>query len=775
MSQKFKPQLTVRKNEGTDIRRPRLNFDDTASVTWTVTDDTTNLEIDISATATAASVGANAFTTIDAPAGTDPVATSPTDTLTLTSTGSTVDITGTAGTDTVNFDVDESDLTLDNIGGTLSISKGGTSNTTATAAFDALAPTTTKGDVIVHNGTDNVRLGVGTDGFAIVADSAQSEGIKWAAVAGSSPLTTKGDLFTYDTGDQRLPVGSNDEFLVADSGEATGLRWESTLDIANGGTGETTQTAAFNALDPLTTKGDVIVHNGTNSVRLAVGTDTFLLQADSGASEGVSWVSPSAASSPLTTKGDLFTYDTGDQRLPVGSDGDILAANSSESTGLEWVTGLPSSAGSGTDNEIVRWDGTTALQGSDYSIDDADANEVLLKLNRDDRDLVIQGGSDTLQHVIIRAGQNTPTEVNSIILQHGQNAACNVYINKEGNTSPTNGLTLSGESRTIVGTGGGLTFTYSGEADFNGNVNINGDLFMDEAAGYDINLKEQDATTGGKVVLNFARTSSAVSQIYGKYLNAGFPTLSYPQFEMGNYGFLFDFSGTFFGANVGIFQLGANGDTCRYLFRNNSAQDIMDITGNRNVRFFGAAAPSTGSGVLCIKNAPTAPTASITDGVLLYSEDVSSSAELKVRDEAGNITTLSPHRFELFQPQASEPTPFSYWSINEYLGYRINVDFCRALRDLEAITGNQYIYTDTITQKSWNDEQNALKDKHDAIIADWGYLLDSNGDKIDDGQGGWEKDPEHHDNNGDLLPTPSPYERKEPPQYIKDRIGWTGF
>lgn len=42
--------------------------------------------------------------------------------------------------------------------------------------------------------------------------------------------------------------------------------------IAQGGTGQATQTAAFNALDPLTTQGDLLYHNGTDSVRLAAGT-----------------------------------------------------------------------------------------------------------------------------------------------------------------------------------------------------------------------------------------------------------------------------------------------------------------------------------------------------------------------------------------------------------------------------------------------------------------------------------------------------------------------
>jgi hypothetical protein len=63
----------------------------------------------------------------------------------------------------------------------LAISRGGTGQATATAAFDALAPTTTAGDLIVHNGTDNIRFPVSsTDGQVIVADSTQTAKIKWA-------------------------------------------------------------------------------------------------------------------------------------------------------------------------------------------------------------------------------------------------------------------------------------------------------------------------------------------------------------------------------------------------------------------------------------------------------------------------------------------------------------------------------------------------------------------------------------------------------------------
>ena len=51
-----------------------------------------------------------------------------------------------------------------------------------------------------------------------------------------------------------------------------------TLPIANGGTGQTTASAAFNALSPITTAGDLILGNGTNSAtRLAIGPNTYVL------------------------------------------------------------------------------------------------------------------------------------------------------------------------------------------------------------------------------------------------------------------------------------------------------------------------------------------------------------------------------------------------------------------------------------------------------------------------------------------------------------------
>jgi len=116
------------------------------------------------------------------------------------SLGSEVDLVGTTSTQTLtNKTIDGSLNTITNISaanltGTVAIANGGTGQTTQTAAFDALSPLTTKGDLIVHNNTDNIRLPVGSDGFVLTADSAEASGVKWAATGASGSNDTESSL-----------------------------------------------------------------------------------------------------------------------------------------------------------------------------------------------------------------------------------------------------------------------------------------------------------------------------------------------------------------------------------------------------------------------------------------------------------------------------------------------------------------------------------------------------------------------------------------------------
>jgi hypothetical protein len=100
---------------------------------------------------------------------------------------------------------------------------------------------------------------------------------------------------------------------------------------------------------PLTTKGDLHGFSSGGSPlvsqddRVPVGSDGQVLTADSTQPLGVAYETP--FSSPLTTKGDIFTYSSSgsplvgaNARLPVGTDGQVLTADSTQPTGNKWAT-----------------------------------------------------------------------------------------------------------------------------------------------------------------------------------------------------------------------------------------------------------------------------------------------------------------------------------------------------------------------------------------------------------------------------------------------------
>jgi hypothetical protein len=97
----------------------------------------------------------------------------------------------------------------------------------------ALQPGTTLGDIAYSSATanTNTRLPIGTTGQVL----AVSGGVPaWTTTADVTPLTTKGDLFTFDTADARLGVGTNGQTLVADSTASTGLKWATPATAASG-------------------------------------------------------------------------------------------------------------------------------------------------------------------------------------------------------------------------------------------------------------------------------------------------------------------------------------------------------------------------------------------------------------------------------------------------------------------------------------------------------------------------------------------------------------
>jgi hypothetical protein len=89
-----------------------------------------------------------------------------------------------------------------------------------------LNPETTLGDLAYRSATANVktRLALGTAGQVLRVNSGGTAP-EWAATADQTPLTTKGDLFGFDTADARIPIGTNGHILTADSTQSLGLKW----------------------------------------------------------------------------------------------------------------------------------------------------------------------------------------------------------------------------------------------------------------------------------------------------------------------------------------------------------------------------------------------------------------------------------------------------------------------------------------------------------------------------------------------------------------------
>jgi len=117
-----------------------------------------------------------------------------------------------------------------------------------------------------------------------------------------------------------------------------------TVAIANGGTGQTAAAAAFNALSPITSTGDLIIGNGVNSAtRLAIGTTSYVLTSNG---TTATWAAAAGGGSNITALGlwennasitANYTIGTGNNATSAGPISVAASIVVTVPTGSTWV------------------------------------------------------------------------------------------------------------------------------------------------------------------------------------------------------------------------------------------------------------------------------------------------------------------------------------------------------------------------------------------------------------------------------------------------------
>lgn len=181
------------------------------------------------------------------------------------------ELSGTWG-DTVNNGITQySDIA---IAGTLTLNGDGAvtlSNTNGNASGTNIGSTTAQYAILKITGT------LTTTKVITAPASSKIYLVDNAATGGSVTIKASGQTgYTVAVGTKAYVYFNGTDYVLASTNDIAKLT--GTLGIANGGTGQTTASAAFNALSPVTTTGDLIIGNGSNSAtRLAIGSNGTVL------------------------------------------------------------------------------------------------------------------------------------------------------------------------------------------------------------------------------------------------------------------------------------------------------------------------------------------------------------------------------------------------------------------------------------------------------------------------------------------------------------------
>lgn len=229
----------------------------------------------------------------------------------------------------------------------------------ASQANTVASTLTTKGDLLVHTGSAHAALAVGTNGHALVADSAQTNGVKWAAVGdvtltGSQTLTNKTIALGSNTVSGTLAqfnTAVSDADLVSLAGTETLTNKTLTSPIVNTPT-ISGGTLTGSILDRSEENWNIVASAATGTINLDVNTASIWY-----------YTSNASANHTINVRGDGST--TLSSLLAVGDSITVMWANTNGATAY-----YPSTFQVDGSSVTPKWQGGTApTAGNASSID----------------------------------------------------------------------------------------------------------------------------------------------------------------------------------------------------------------------------------------------------------------------------------------------------------------------------------------------------------------------------------------------------------------------